>query len=245
MKHSWIAIFAAGLLSAGDPLTGAWKLNYDKSPGITGQISKFEKDGDFIKNTNTAAGRDAFSYRFKMDGKAHAVDTPGFDSSVWRRVGSRKYEHETSKGGKPVYSVVTEVAPDGKTRTYRNTRASDGVAFEGVQDRVGGEVDPANPLIGAWRLRQTMERSESGGEMHFRSGTLSYSAKTDGKDYPVKGSTTFDSVAVRRLDSRSIEISTKKEGKPVATWTETVSPDGKTLTTKRAGRPDLVFDRVK
>jgi hypothetical protein len=54
--------------------------------------------------------------------------------------------------------------------------------------------------------------------------------KTDGTDQRVAGYPNYDTLAVRILDSNSVEFTMKKEGKPTFVCTETVSPDGQTMT---------------
>ena len=59
-----------------------------------------------------------------------------------------------------------------------------------------------------------------------------YTAKYDGKDYPVAllGTADFDTLSLRRIDASRAEGTRKKAGKVVQTYTRVVSPDGKTLT---------------
>ena len=75
--------------------------------------------------------------------------------------------------------------------------------------------------------------------------------KLDGKDYPQvpRESETVTVVAQRLADPHTIEAVTKRDGKVVSTFTQTISADGKTLTfiSKDAqGKPTgnvQVFDR--
>jgi hypothetical protein len=57
-----------------------------------------------------------------------------------------------------------------------------------------------------------------------------YSARYDGKDYPVTGSPEFDTVVLKRINDSTIEDSRKKDGKLVWTLRAVVSKDGKTRT---------------
>ena len=59
-----------------------------------------------------------------------------------------------------------------------------------------------------------------------------YTAKYDGKDYPLTlvGTTDFDHVSLKRIDAFKAEGTRKKSGKVVQTYTRVVSADGKTLT---------------
>ena len=65
----------------------------------------------------------------------------------------------------------------------------------------------------------------------FLGGTddIEYTAKFDGKDYPITG-TGIDTVSLKRVDANTIERTGKVRGKPAETCTMKVSPDGKTLT---------------
>jgi hypothetical protein len=54
--------------------------------------------------------------------------------------------------------------------------------------------------------------------------------KTDGKDQKVPPTGYWDTVSVRILDDHAVEVTSRKAGKPMFTETDTVSPDGNTLT---------------
>jgi hypothetical protein len=63
---------------------------------------------------------------------------------------------------------------------------------------------------------------------------VQYSAKYDGKDYPVTGSLDFDAISFKRVDGTT-EATLKKGGKVVQTSKRSVSKDGKTLTLTTTG----------
>jgi hypothetical protein len=81
--------------------------------------------------------------------------------------------------------------------------------------------------------------------------TVTYTAKLDGRDYPISGSPTFDTIAIRRVDDHTAEVTLKKGGKVVQTSKSVISQDGKTMTntisgTDSSGQPVhnvLVFDK--
>ena len=54
--------------------------------------------------------------------------------------------------------------------------------------------------------------------------------KADGKDQKVPATGYWDTVSVRIEDNHTVEVTSKKAGKPMFTETDTVSPDGNTLT---------------
>ena len=65
----------------------------------------------------------------------------------------------------------------------------------------------------------------------FLGGTddIEYTAKFDGKDYPITG-TGLDTVSLKRVDANTIERTGKVRGKATETCTMKISPDAKTLT---------------
>jgi hypothetical protein len=62
----------------------------------------------------------------------------------------------------------------------------------------------------------------------FRSGDRVLNA--DGKDQTVPATGYWDTVSVRVLDDHTVQVTSKKAGKPMFTETDTVSSDGNTLT---------------
>jgi len=59
---------------------------------------------------------------------------------------------------------------------------------------------------------------------------ISYEAKFDGKDYPVTGDLSSDSVSYRRVNANTLKGRTKKGGKVATDATIVVSKDGKVTT---------------
>jgi hypothetical protein len=65
---------------------------------------------------------------------------------------------------------------------------------------------------------------------------VEYSAKFDGKDYPIIG-TYADTVSVKRIDANTMQaILKKKDGQLIMTVITTVSKDGKTRTSNFTGK---------
>ena len=59
---------------------------------------------------------------------------------------------------------------------------------------------------------------------------VEFTAKYDGKDYPVTGSQAVDTIAFRRIDANTFEGVAKKAGKEIGRSQEVFSKDGKTMT---------------
>ena len=116
-----------------------------------------------------------------------------------------------------------------------------------------------DPNVGTWKLNQAKSKIAAGTP---KNDTVTYATegdqikvtidgtdadgkpthnewtgKFDGKDYPVTGSTTEDSRAVKKVNDRTLTISLKKDGKVVGTGRIVLAADGKsrTVTTTRTG----------
>jgi hypothetical protein len=110
-----------------------------------------------------------------------------------------------------------------------------------------------DPVIGTWTLN--VAKSNFGGGLPVRSQTVtfdstaqgfrvtsetvaldgsvsrsSYTARYDGKRYPIAGSPNADSVAFARLDARTVERFDTRGNTFVGSVTRVVSADGKTMT---------------
>ncbi len=75
---------------------------------------------------------------------------------------------------------------------------------------------------------------------------VEYSAKFDGKDYPISGVPNADMVSVKRIDANTVESTQKKGGLVTMTVTTKVSKDGKSRTKDADGHDVnnvVVFDR--
>jgi hypothetical protein len=131
-----------------------------------------------------------------------------------------------------------------------------------------------DPRIGSWKLNAAKSKFNPGpppqslmvkvepsgkgekvtAEIGNADGTRTttvYTASFDGKDYPLTGSPTADTVSLKRIDSHTTERTDKKGGKVVTTLKRVVSKDGKTMTvttkgTNAEGQPVnnvIVFDK--
>ena len=78
-----------------------------------------------------------------------------------------------------------------------------------------------------------------------------YTVSPDGRDYPITGTASVDSVAIKRFDANTQLQVRKKGGTVVAMYRQIVSKDGKTLTSDEVGytaqgaayHDVLVFDK--
>ena len=116
----------------------------------------------------------------------------------------------------------------------------------------------SNPRFGTWKLNVAKSTYDPGpapqssttkieaageGEKAITEGVnatgaptkTEYTAQYDGKDYPLTGSQNADTLALKRIDARTLERTDKKGDKVVATSTHVVSEDGKTRTVTSKG----------
>src|SRR6202166_4730118 len=70
------------------------------------------------------------------------------------------------------------------------------------------------------------------GMYHCKTCVPPVDVKADGQDQKVTGHPYYDTVAVRVVDDRTVEVTDKKDGKSVLSYKKVVSPDGKTATTE-------------
>jgi hypothetical protein len=102
----------------------------------------------------------------------------------------------------------------------------------------------ADPQAGTWEMNLAKSTFVSGGPQPKgetvvieevdgglkvnSSAGFQYTAKYDGKDYPMTGSAAANGVALRQIDANTIETIRKKDGKTVTSNITFISKDGKT-----------------
>lgn len=135
-------------------------------------------------------------------------------------------------------------------------------------------ANPADPINGTWELNVDKSTFEPGPEPQSQTRTyesdghtvkliskgvnaagtvtqVQYTARYDGKDYPMTGSPVADTIALKRIDEVTAEATLKKAGRIVSTTTRVISRDGKEMTFTTTGtnergdtiRNVLVFDK--
>ncbi len=118
---------------------------------------------------------------------------------------------------------------------------------------LGMSLWAADPAIGTWKLdaakskytpgpppksatityEETADGIKRTGESVDAEGktiSFSYTAKYDGKEYPVSGSDLYDTISLKRITDHTAEATLKKSGQVVSAARRTVSKDGKVMT---------------
>jgi hypothetical protein len=179
----------------------------------------------------------------KADGQDQSVTGQSYDTISVREVDPKSIAVTTKKSGKTVAEQTRTVSDDGNTLTVKITshpqNSVQTVIGESTATRVGKAPAGAHATSGSWRIDKVKQSENSllttykgtgdGLSMSQPTGQ-SYTAKLDGKDYPVKGSYTYNAVSLKRVDDRTIEETDKRDGKVIGVAKMTVASDGKTMT---------------
>jgi hypothetical protein len=179
----------------------------------------------------------------KADGQDQPVTGQAYDTISVREIDAKSIEATGKKDGKTVWEQSRTVSDDGNTLTVKITshpeNSDQTVTEEVTATRVGKAPAGANGTSGSWRTNKvnvsenglTTTYKLSGDELSMSTPTgESYTAKLDGKDYPYKGTYTYDSVSLKRISKNTIEQTDKRGGKVIEVAKMTVSPDGKKMT---------------
>jgi hypothetical protein len=223
---------------AQSPFDGTWRIDMDQSKLSPKPIVLSLNQGMYDSSVYSP------KIHVKADGQDQPVTGQYFDTISVREVSPKSVATTLKKNGKTVTELTATVSDDGNTLTVKITRHPQNsdrpVSTEATYTRVGKAPAGANGTSGAWRINKLKESENnlittyksSGDELSMSAPTgESYTAKLDGKDYPVKGGYSYNSVSLKRVDNRTIEETDKRDGKVVAVLKMSVSPDGKKMTT--------------
>jgi hypothetical protein len=234
-----VAVLSPSILLAQSPFDGTWKTIFDQSKFSPKPITFIVSKGIYDGFTTVP------KIHVKADGQDQPVSGHPYDTIAVTEVDAHTVHLVYKKNGKTSRELTYILSDDGKTLTYESkshTPEGDQImTTEAFMERVGEAPADANAASGSWRV-QRMSASENDLLTTFmRNGdeltcsTLTgqiWTAKLDGKEYPVKGNYNLDSVSLKQMDSHRIELSYKRGGKLVEVDTMTISPDGKKMTTE-------------
>jgi hypothetical protein len=230
-----LGLFASPSSLAQGPFEGTWRINLDQSKPVHKSLVISMNNGFY----------DCLSCSPQIHIKADGTDQPlpGQTNAAMniREIDPQTVAFVAHVGGKVVNDFTRTVSKDGNTLTekgneYQSDRA---MSFEDTFTRVGKAPAGASRISGSWR-RDKAKAGESGlittyettgGDLSMSTPTgQSYTAKLDGKDYPVKGSYEYNTVSLKRVNERNIEETVKLDGKVIGVSKMTVAPDGKKMT---------------
>ena len=246
--------FLPVMLFAQNPFDGTWKTNMAESklsqkPYVYSVNNEMYDCESCVPKINNV----------KADGQDQPVTGQTFDTIAVQVVDANTIHITTKKAGKPVSDQIRTASPDGKMMTLSITNyPADGSQPYKVEVKfMRASKGPAgsNATSGSWHIQNLNEDAAgltsawkgAGDGMSMSTGTgTSWEAKLDGKENPVKGTYANETVSLKKLGDRSIEVTYKRDGKLYSIEKITVSPDGKKMTTvadnKQTGRVSTYID---
>ncbi len=241
IRLTGVTLMAATQLCAADPRIGTWKLVSAQSVLDPPRKLVVMREGQGVHAV--VSGDIHMEFSATWDGHDNPVrNVPAFNRIAIRRIDKNQAELTEKKDGVKVASVLQKISKEGRELTITTHQGGRPDQIN-VLRRSGGTRDAANPFVGEWtqdlsetRLRQgLLLRIEPAGkdEVHF-SGEFSYTAKFDGNDYLLKGSTN-DTVAITLTDARTVESKYKRGDHVVEKDRWVVSADGLQMTVTTTG----------
>jgi hypothetical protein len=232
-----VALLSPSILLGQNPFDGTWKTIFDQSTLSPKPISFSVRKG--IYDAFTAVPE----IHVKADGQDQAVSGHPYNTVAVTEMDAHNVQIVYKKDGKTIRELTYTVTADGKTLTYKSKSHAPGsdqiTTTEATMERVGEAPTGANASSGSWR---SQKRSASANELlatYMRSAdelTFSkpageaWTARLDGKDYPVKGSYSIDAVSLKQINGHEIEVSYKREGKLTEVDKITISTNGRKMT---------------
>jgi hypothetical protein len=175
------------------------------------------------------------------DGYDHKVaETAYWDTLNVQIVDAQTVEIIAKKAGKTMLTEVDAISPDGSTLIHlvKDTTEAETVTIETRNRRIEKGPDGSHAISGSWRAFET-NRSRNGSTVKYKCTTDGFSAETplgerfsakfDGKDYPVEDDPGHTMVSAKRLGPDTVELTTKRNGEVVAIKRMSVAPGGQSI----------------
>ena len=248
-RFCWAALFCLPLLCASgllaqSPFDGTWKDEPSKQKHDPKPVVQYIAQGWYHCESCVPP------WTVKADGTDQAVSNQGVDTLSVKEVDAKTVSVVGKKDAKIAFEQTATVSADGKTLTIKGVghppNSDKPVEFTTTLKRVGTAHSDVHATSGRWLVvgGQASENAQvttyktNGDELTMTRPTgESYTAKFDGKDYPVKGSYGYDQVSLKRVNDNSFEETDKLNGKMIEVDTWTVSKDGRTLTVVAVEKP--------
>jgi hypothetical protein len=180
----------------------------------------------------------------KADGKDYPVaGSPYFSTVAVQVIDNNNIQITEKQRDKVVYAETDTVSANGSALTQKITDSSapngQPVTGEETFRRVAQGPAGASPISGSWQAESLKNISENGITVTYQSTAdglkasnptgEGYSAKFDGKEYPVQGAPAHNTVSLKRVKANTIIETDELDGRVHYTLRMTVLPDGKTM----------------
>jgi len=177
----------------------------------------------------------------KPDGYDHKTpETAYWDALNVQAVGAHTVVIVAKKAGRPMFTEVDSVAADGSTLTQmvKDTTQAETVTIEIASKRVRNGSAGDHAISGSWRAFRA-SRSRNGSLIKYKCTQDAfsaesllgekYTAKFDGNFYPAEDDPGHTTVSAKLIDTRTVELTSKRRGKIVSVSRLSVAADGKTI----------------
>lgn len=248
-----VSCFVPVMLFAQTPFDGTWKTNMAQSK-LSQEPYVFSVNNGMYDCESCVP-----KINVKADGQDQPVAGQTYDTIAVQVLDANTIHLTGKKAGKTEFEATRTASQDGKMLTASRTDypadGSQPFKVEVKWTRVSKGPAGSNATSGSWRIENVNEDAAAltstwksvGDGLSISTPTgFGWEAKLDGKDCPVKGTYANETVSLKRLGDRSIEVTYKREGKIVTVEKITVSPDGKKRTTvadnKLTGRVSTFTD---
>lgn len=233
-----VVLFFPATLLAQSPFDGTWVTKLE-----TLRLPK-KPDTYLLRDGTYSCSSCVPRLQVKADGQDHPVaGSPYFSTVSVKAVDERSLRIVEKQAGRTVYEETDSVSPDGNALTQKITdsAAPNGQPVSAVETyaRVAPAPAGAAAISGSWKAAHLHSDSTSGLSVSYHSipGGLQastpkgegYSAKFDGKDYPIQGDPAHETVSLKRINARTIEETDKQDGAVHYRLRLAVSRDGRTM----------------
>ncbi|MGE5326438.1 MAG: hypothetical protein ACM3NO_05325 [Deltaproteobacteria bacterium] len=177
----------------------------------------------------------------KADAQLHKVPKSSYsDNESVRIVNASTIEIIRQKAGRTTFTEIDSVSPDGNTLTQsvKDTTEAEPVNIETQFHRIDKGPPNSHAIPGSW-LAYNVKRSMNGSIISYKCTTEEFHAQTplgekftakfDGKEYPVDDDPAHTMVSVKRLNPNTVEVTSKRNGKVVGISHMSVAPDGDSI----------------
>lgn len=235
MLRLLFALLLLGRASGGQsPFDGSW-VNKAGEQLPEGPLSYSLSDETF--RCSCAIG----DIEIRPDGDDHkTAETAYWNTLNVEAVDARSVVLIAKKVGRTMFTEIDSVSPDGNTLTQmvKDTTEAETVTIETWSHRVEAGPAGSHAISGTWKAFKA-RRSLNGSLIKYTCTKDSFSAETplgerytakfDGNFYPVEDDPGHTMVSAKLLDARTVELTSKRNGKIVSISRLSVDPDGNSI----------------
>ena len=236
LRLSFVLLLLGGVSAGQSPFDGSW-VNKAGERFPEGPLS-YSLSGETFR-CSCAIG----DIEIKADGDDHKTgETAYWDTLNVQAVDAHTVVLIAKKVGRTMFTEIDSVSQDGNTLTQmvKDTTEAETVTIETQSHRIEAEPGDSHTISGKWKAFKA-SRSLNGSLIKYTCTKDSfraesplgerYTAKFDGNFYPVEDDPGHTMVSAKLLDPRTVELTSKRNGKIVSISRLSVAPDGNSIHT--------------